>query len=188
MTSRDTHPATRVMNRCVISGLLSVGILRPGFALVSAAALRRYAVRVGGDGGVHVRVSPSAIPNSLIMEVFDEQGITTDKNTERKIENLFFREDFRRTAMDDVGTLDFPSAGCSNATAARSWKLLSARALKDVPVSASSSTTHEGATPRSSCRNCWGGLGVDSDLAQRVLRRAARAQFPARPRAASRAT
>ena len=48
-------------------------------------------------------------PNALIMEFFDSQGITTDKNTERKIENLFFREDFRRTSMDDVGLLDFPS-------------------------------------------------------------------------------
>ena len=26
MTSRDTHPASRVMNRCIISGLLSVGV------------------------------------------------------------------------------------------------------------------------------------------------------------------
>jgi mannose-1-phosphate guanylyltransferase/phosphomannomutase len=107
MTSRDTHPATRVMNRCVISGLLSVGIhvldLR-SYPL----PLARYAVRVGGDGGVHVRVAPTD-PNSLIMEFFDSQGITTDKGTERKIENLFFREDFRRTAMDDVGSLDFPS-------------------------------------------------------------------------------
>ena len=107
MTSRDTHPATRVMNRCVISGLLSVGIhvldLR-SYPL----PLARYAVRIGGDGGVHVRVSPND-PNALLMEFFDQQGITTDKNTERKIENLFFREDFRRTAMDEVGTLDFPS-------------------------------------------------------------------------------
>jgi mannose-1-phosphate guanylyltransferase/phosphomannomutase len=107
MTSRDTHPATRVMNRCVISGLLSVGVhvldLR-SYPL----PLSRYAVRVGGDGGVHVRVSPTD-PNSLIMEFFDSHGITTDKGTERKIENLFFREDFRRTPMDDVGNLDFPS-------------------------------------------------------------------------------
>jgi mannose-1-phosphate guanylyltransferase/phosphomannomutase len=43
------------------------------------------------------------------MEFFDSHGITTDKGTERKIENLFFREDFRRTPMDDVGNLDFPS-------------------------------------------------------------------------------
>ena len=127
MTSRDTHPATRVLNRCIISGLLSVGIhvldLR-SYPL----PLARYAVRVGGDGGVHVRVSPHD-PNAIIMEFFDQQGITTDKNAERKIENLFFREDFRRTAMDDVGMLDFPSRMLKRYTGAF-LEALSARALK----------------------------------------------------------
>jgi mannose-1-phosphate guanylyltransferase/phosphomannomutase len=86
-------------------------------------------VRIGGDAGVHVRVSPHD-PNSLIMEFFDHQGITTDKNTERKIENLFFREDFRRTGMDDVGTLDFPSRMLERYTGAF-LEALSARALKE---------------------------------------------------------
>jgi mannose-1-phosphate guanylyltransferase/phosphomannomutase len=107
MTSRDTHPASRVMNRCVISGLLSVGVnvldLR-SYPL----PLARYAVRVGGDGGVHVRVAPDD-PNSLVFEFFDHTGIGIDKGAERKVENLFFREDFRRTPMDEVGLLDFPS-------------------------------------------------------------------------------
>lgn len=128
MTSRDTHPATRVLNRCVISGLLSVGIhvldLR-SYPL----PLARYAVRIGGDGGVHVRVAPHD-PNAVIMEFFDQQGITTDKGTERKIENLFFREDFRRTSMDEVGTLDFPSRMLERYTAAF-LESLAATALRE---------------------------------------------------------
>jgi mannose-1-phosphate guanylyltransferase/phosphomannomutase len=128
MTSRDTHPAARIMNRCIISGLLSVGIhvldLR-SYPL----PLARYAVRVGGDGGVHVRVSP-VDPNALIFEFFDSVGITTDKNTERKIENLFFREDFRRTPMDEVGNLDFPSRMLERYTSSF-LTALDAHALKD---------------------------------------------------------
>jgi mannose-1-phosphate guanylyltransferase/phosphomannomutase len=128
MTSRDTHPASRVMNRCIISGLLSVGIhvldLR-GYPL----PLARYAVRVGGDGGVHVRVSPTD-PNALIFEFFDSVGITTDKATERKIENLFFREDFRRTPMDEVGNLDFPSRMLERYTSSF-LEALDAKAVKD---------------------------------------------------------
>jgi len=106
MTSRDTHHASRMINRCIISGLLAVG--------VNVADLRsypiplsRYAVRQSGDGGVHVRVSPED-PNAFLIEFFAPSGINVDKNVERKIENLFFREDFRRTSMDDVGLLDFP--------------------------------------------------------------------------------
>jgi mannose-1-phosphate guanylyltransferase/phosphomannomutase len=107
MTSRDAHPAARVMNRCVISGLLSVGINVEDLRAMPLP-LSRYATRMGGDGGVHTRVDP-ADPNAVLIEMFDASGINLDKATERKIENLFFREDFRRTGMDEVGLLSFPA-------------------------------------------------------------------------------
>ncbi|MGP6156230.1 MAG: sugar phosphate nucleotidyltransferase [Vulcanimicrobiaceae bacterium] len=107
MTSRDAHPAARVMNRCIISGLLSVGVQVEDLRAIPLP-LARYATRMGGDGGVHTRVDPSD-PNSLLIEIMDSSGINIDKTTERKIENLFFREDFRRTGMDEVGLLSFPA-------------------------------------------------------------------------------
>jgi mannose-1-phosphate guanylyltransferase/phosphomannomutase len=106
MTSRDTHHATRMINRCLISGLMSVGCdvhdLR-----TSPIPLARYEVRSEGAGGIHVRVHPDD-PNSLLVELFGAGGTNLDKNGERKVENLFFRGDFRRTSMDDVGYLSFP--------------------------------------------------------------------------------
>jgi mannose-1-phosphate guanylyltransferase/phosphomannomutase len=107
MTSRDAHPAARIMNRCVISGLLSVGILVQDLRSIPIP-LARYATRMGGDGGVHTRVDPSDA-NAVLIEMMDSSGINLDKPVERKIENLFFREDFRRTGMDEVGTLSFPA-------------------------------------------------------------------------------
>ena len=112
MTSRDTHPVSRIMNRCIISGLLSTGIhvedLR-SFPL----PISRFATRSEADGCVHVRLSPTD-PTCVLFEFFDGNGINIDKASERKIENLFFREDFRRTPMDDVGRLDFPSRVLEN--------------------------------------------------------------------------
>jgi mannose-1-phosphate guanylyltransferase/phosphomannomutase len=107
MTSRDAHPAARVMNRCVISGLLSVGINVEDLRAIPLP-LARYAVRIGAQGGVHTRIDPEN-PNAVLIEVMDESGINVDKPTERKVENLFFREDFRRTGMDEVGVLAFPA-------------------------------------------------------------------------------
>jgi len=107
LTSRDAHPAARVMNRCVISGLLSVGIVVEDLRSIPLP-LARYATRMGGDGGVHTRVDPRD-PNAVLIEIFDSSGINVDTATERKIENLFFREDFRRTGMDEVGLLSFPA-------------------------------------------------------------------------------
>jgi len=107
MTSRDAHPAARIMNRCVISGLLSVGINVEDLRALPIP-LARYTTRMGGDGGVHTRIDPKD-PNDILIELLDKSGINLDKPTERKIENLFFREDFRRTAMDEVGHLSFPA-------------------------------------------------------------------------------
>ncbi len=107
MTSRDAHPAARVLNRCVISGLLSVGVNVEDLRSLPLP-LARYATRMGGTGGVHTRVDPSD-PNAVLIEVMDSSGINIDKPAERKVENLFFREDFRRTGMDEVGLLSFPA-------------------------------------------------------------------------------
>ena len=96
-----------MLNRCIISGLLSVGVNVEDQRAIPLP-LARYSVRTGGDGGIHTRVDPHD-PNSVLIEVLDANGVNIDKNTERKIENLFFREDFRRTAMDEVGQLSFPS-------------------------------------------------------------------------------
>lgn len=112
LTSRDAHPAARLLNRCVISGLLSVGIDVADLRSIPLP-LARYAIRAGGDGGIHTRVDPSD-PNAVLIEVMDGTGINIDKAAERKIENLFFREDFRRTGMGEVGLLTFPARTLEN--------------------------------------------------------------------------
>ena len=53
MTSRDTHPASRLMNRCVIAGLLSVGVNVQDLREMPTP-MSRYAVRnVGRRGRAH---------------------------------------------------------------------------------------------------------------------------------------
>jgi mannose-1-phosphate guanylyltransferase/phosphomannomutase len=87
--------------------LLSVGVNVEDLRAMPLP-LSRYATQMGGDGGVHTRVDPGD-PNAVLIEMLDSSGINLDKATERKIENLFFREDFRRTGMDEVGLLSFPA-------------------------------------------------------------------------------
>ena len=41
------------------------------------------------------------------IKFFDQKGQDISKNTERKIENLFFREDFRRVYLDDIGSISY---------------------------------------------------------------------------------
>ncbi|HEU5481437.1 MAG TPA: sugar phosphate nucleotidyltransferase, partial [Candidatus Tumulicola sp.] len=105
-TSRDAHPASRLTNRCIIAGLLSVGVNVQDLREVPTP-VSRHAVRASGDAGVHTGISP-ADPDQFLIEFFDHHGVNIDKTTERKIENIFFREDFRRTPMESVGLLSFP--------------------------------------------------------------------------------
>ena len=58
------------------------------------------------NGGLHVRLSPYD-PNIALIEFLDEKGLNIDKSTERRIENAFFSEDFKRAGVDDIGEVAF---------------------------------------------------------------------------------
>ncbi len=182
MTSRDTHPASRVMNRCVISGLLSVGVnvldLR-SYPL----PLARYAVRVGGNGGVHVRIAPDD-SNSLVFEFFDGTGIGIDKGAERKVENLFFREDFRRTPMDERRHARLSLARARALHRRASPRRSHAQALRGRELPGRDRLRVRQRLDRAA--QDPGRSGRRADRAQRVLRRRQGAHVPRRPRAPSR--
>ncbi|MBT9589220.1 NTP transferase domain-containing protein [bacterium] len=108
VASRDSHPATRMINRALICGLVSVGVSVRDLQAVPTP-VGRNALRNAADcyGGIHVRVN-SRDPRQLQLEFLDASGVNIDRTWERKIENRFFREDFRRTPMDEVGMIEFP--------------------------------------------------------------------------------
>lgn len=106
MTSRDSHPASRLTNRCIIAGALSVGVNVQDLRELPTP-VSRFAVRTSGDACIHTGISPND-SDKFLLEFFDSHGVNVDKATERKVENIFFREDFRRTPMSAVGILSFP--------------------------------------------------------------------------------
>lgn len=107
-TSRDEHPASRMLNRAIICGLISVGVNVYDLRVMPAPVVRYLIGSNEMKGGMHVKIS-SEDPQVFIIQFYDETGIVIDRAKERKIENLFFREDFRRTPVDEVGRIDFPA-------------------------------------------------------------------------------
>ncbi len=68
--------------------------------------MARYFIRnTDAIGGVHVRTSPFD-QRIIDIKFFDQNGLDINKTTERKIENLFFREDYRRVYIDDIGAIE----------------------------------------------------------------------------------
>jgi mannose-1-phosphate guanylyltransferase / phosphomannomutase len=104
--NRDAHRTPRMIKRAIISGLPSAGINVRDLDTVPIAVARYFTRTTDAVGGVHVRLSPFD-PRVVDIKFFDANGLDIGKATERKIENLFFREDFRRVYLDDIGTIEY---------------------------------------------------------------------------------
>jgi mannose-1-phosphate guanylyltransferase/phosphomannomutase len=120
--SREFHPATRMINRSLICGLISVGVQVADLRIIPSPVSRYVLRNTGAVGGIHCRLAKDDVRN-LQIQFFDERGVNIGKATERKIENSFFREEFRRTLMDEVGTIDFPARTLEQYTEAFAAKL-----------------------------------------------------------------
>ncbi len=106
ITSRDSHLVSRMVKRAIIAGLMSVGANVLDLRIMPSAVARHITHISGASAGVHVAVSPSDATQTLI-EFFDASGRNLGRAAERKIEGIFFREDFRRAPIEEVGNLEF---------------------------------------------------------------------------------
>ncbi|MBI4610264.1 MAG: mannose-1-phosphate guanyltransferase [Candidatus Rokubacteria bacterium] len=110
VTSRDHHKASRMINRALMAGLLSVGVDVQDLGVAPIPVVRYQIPALGLAGGTHVRRSPYD-PELIDIKFFDHRGLDCSPEREKAIERLFFGEDFYRAPMDDTGVLSFPHAG-----------------------------------------------------------------------------
>ncbi|HEX6121592.1 MAG TPA: mannose-1-phosphate guanyltransferase [Ktedonobacterales bacterium] len=115
--NRDDHRTPRMIKRAIISGLPSAGVNVWDLESVPLPVARYYVRTTDAAGGVHIRLSPFD-PRTVDIKFFDQYGLDISKNIERKIENLFFREDFRRVYLDDIGNISYAPAVAERYTAA----------------------------------------------------------------------
>ncbi len=104
--NRDAHYTPRMLKRAIVAGLPSAGIHVCDLQTVPVPVARYFTHASGAAGGVHVRLSPY---DNRVVEVkfFDAQGLDITTAAERKIENTFFREDFRRAYLDEIGRIAY---------------------------------------------------------------------------------
>ena len=105
--SRDTHAASRVFKRAMIAGLNATGVSVRDLQAVPVA-VNRFDLKSGNSaGGIHVRVRPDD-PEEIEILFAEPPGVPIDVRTQRKIENYFHREDFRRAFPDEMGAITYP--------------------------------------------------------------------------------
>lgn len=105
--NRDVHRASRMFKRALISGLPGTGLNVWDLGTVPTP-VARYFVRQDPDtsAGIHVRISPF---DQRVVDIrfIDRFGMNQNKNTERAVEHTFFREDFRRAYLDEIGQIQY---------------------------------------------------------------------------------
>lgn len=108
VTSRDSTRSSRMIKRAIIASLLSVGCDVLDLRSAPVPIARHFIKAAGAQGAVHVRKLPGNARVTLI-ELFDENGAYLARDSERRVEATFFREDFNRIDPDDLGIIEFAS-------------------------------------------------------------------------------
>ena len=106
--SRDWSRAARMIKRALIAGLISSGARIADLSALTIPVVRHYARHSRAAATIHVQTSPLD-PRSIDVRLFDNQGLDFDKRQERKLENLFFREDIRRVSHYEMGSIGYPT-------------------------------------------------------------------------------
>jgi len=106
-TSRDAHKTSRMINRAIMTGILSTGVSVHDYG-VTPMPVVRFLARSGTEaGGIHTRRSPFDT-QLLDLKFFDSKGLDLHPGYEKTVEKLFFKEDFPRVTMEETGEMSFP--------------------------------------------------------------------------------
>jgi mannose-1-phosphate guanylyltransferase/phosphomannomutase len=115
--SRDTSRAARVLKRAIMVGCNAAGINVDDLEAATVPVTRFQITTTSSLAGMTVRLAPDD-PQSVVLRFFDKEGLDVDEATQRRIERLYHREDFRRVLAREIGDIGFPPRALEYYTAA----------------------------------------------------------------------
>lgn len=144
VTGRDSSRAARTMKRALVAGLNASGVTVHDLELVPMPLTRFTVQGEQAAGGISVRTSPRD-PEVVEIRLFDADGADLSQADQRKVERVFFREDYRRAAHNKLGELEFPprtleqyTAGLMGALDIQAVRALAPKVVVDYAFGASS--------------------------------------------------
>lgn len=102
--NRDAHHTARMLKRALMAGLPSAGVNVIELHSVPLPVARYITHASGSQGGIHVQGS-SHDERVVEIRILDKNGLDIDTATERRIEGIFFREDYRRAYYNEIGRI-----------------------------------------------------------------------------------
>ena len=104
--ARDGQRPSRMIKRAMIAGMMSSGAEIIDLSELPIPVVQYYTRERPMTGSVHVQMSPLD-SRSADIRMFDSNGVVLDKRMERKLENVFFREDIRRVHFYEMGDISY---------------------------------------------------------------------------------
>jgi len=108
VVTRDTTRAARMVKRAMVAGLNAAGVNVRDLHVASPAVSRFTIQKTRCVGGIHISGSMREA-QSLEIRFFDKNGLDIGPWEQKKIERLYFREEFRRAFFDEVGEIIYPA-------------------------------------------------------------------------------
>lgn len=105
--SRDASRASRMIKRAVVAGLNSAGCNVRDLRVASPAVNRFTTHDTRCVAGMHVRASADD-PQIVEIHCYDKTGLDIAPWDEKRLERLYFRGEFRRAFLDEVGDIIYP--------------------------------------------------------------------------------
>ncbi len=107
LVARDSSPSARMINRGIITGLMSTGIQVFDLRNIPISIVRHQLHSFSASAGVVTRLSPRQ-PDTAEIIFLDGDGTDFPVKKRKSMERLFFGEDFFRAPGDQIGQIDFP--------------------------------------------------------------------------------
>ncbi len=107
VVSRDSSKGARMVKRAIVAGLNSTGNHVRDLRVASPGITRFTTRDTRCEGGVHVCAS-SKDPQTLELHFYDKAGIDLAPWIEKKVERLYFRQEFRRAFFGEIGEIIYP--------------------------------------------------------------------------------
>src|SRR3989442_1029726 len=102
--NRDQHRASRMLKRALMGGIVGTGVHVADLSQVPIPVGRFHTRRSSAAGGAYVRISPFD-DRVVDIKFYDAEALDIGKAMERRIEQVFFREDFRSVTVMDIGRI-----------------------------------------------------------------------------------
>lgn len=103
--SSTNSNSARMFKHAFISGILSVGVEVYNLSSLLTPIARTAIDFLAVEGGIHIK-SDTENANMIRVDFMDSRGASISRFTERKIENSFFKEDFKKCSAQQICRLN----------------------------------------------------------------------------------